>query len=119
MKSLFATITFLGGLAVVTALYVTRTGEVISVVARKDLPLLDPNTLVGKIGDRPTVIAVLPAGHSLPVIECHDRKSDIDVIAQYNGKRVVPGWSPGAYKLNRRAASMREAGAISTCLGLL
>jgi hypothetical protein len=62
---------------------------------------------------------MLPAGQSLPVIDCHDRKSDIDVVVEFKGKRVVAGWTPGSYKLVRRAASMREVGAINACLGLL
>ena len=118
MKSLYATLLFLVALIVVAAVVATRRGEVISLVAVQDVPLLDPTTLAGAIGDRPTTVAVLHAGQSVPVVDCRDRKSDIGLVVIHEGSSVVAGGTSNSYTLVRRAASMREVGAINACLGL-
>jgi hypothetical protein len=110
---------FFFALLVVAAIgYATREGEIITLVANQNVPLLDPETLAGRIGGLPTTIAALTPGQSLPVVDCHDRKSDIDLVVSYQGRNVVAGGSFKAFTLTRRPASMREAGAINACLGL-
>lgn len=118
MTPLRAVLFFFAVLAVAVVGYATREGEVITLVANQDVPLLDPGTLAGKIGDLPTTIAVLKPGQSVPVVDCHDRKSDIDLVVSYQGRKVVAGGSFKSFTLTRRPASMRESGAINGCLGL-
>jgi hypothetical protein len=71
--------------------------EVIVLTAIEDVQLVDPGTVVGKPIQ---VIGYLPAGTALPVSECRERKSDIDVIVITDGKPAV-AWK-GKYKLIRR-----------------
>lgn len=118
MRTLLATALFLSALTPVAVVVATRQGEVISLVAKQDVPLFDPNTLAGKIGNRPTTIAVLHPGQSVPVVDCRDRKSDMDLVVVHEGKQLVAGGTSGSYALIRRTVSMREPGAISACVGL-
>ena len=118
MTLLRAVLFFFAVLVVAVVGWATREGEVITLVANQDVPLLDPATLAGKIGDLPTTIAVLKPGQSVSVVDCHDRKSDIDIVVSYQGRNLVAGGGFKSFTLTRRPASMRESGAINGCLGL-
>ncbi len=65
--------------------------ELIRVRALEVVPLFDPETLAGSIGDAPKQVGQTKVGEELPVLACVDRKSDINVLAAYQGKVVAVG----------------------------
>ena len=99
----------------IAALFMFRS-EKLYVVALSDVPLYDPATLAGTPGTSPTVLGVMKPGESRPVVECLDRKSDIDVRVQFSEDQVaVAGWKPGAYKLRREEVKLWATGATNSC----
>jgi hypothetical protein len=91
--------------------------EVLRVRAIEVVPLFDPSTLAGKIGDAPKQVGELDVGEELPVISCEDRKSDINLHATYQGKVVAVGEWKAKVKLLRRKAFPWEQNATSSCRG--
>ena len=118
MTPLRTVLLFFAVLTVAVVGYATREGEVIALVANQDVPLLDPGTLAGKIGDLPTTIAVLKPGQSVPVVDCHDRKSDIDLVVSYQEGRQLPvAVSSRSHLLvaQRRCANLEQSMAALVC----
>ncbi|RCU45208.1 hypothetical protein DU002_15915 [Corallincola holothuriorum] len=88
--------------------------ESITVRAIGNVPLFDPNTLAGKVGDVPLEVGVLKPGDELQVIACVDSKSDINVHARYQGKEVAVGeWKEEIILLRRHAFPWEDSAIIS------
>jgi hypothetical protein len=99
----------------IAALFTFRS-EKLYVVALSEVPLYDPATVAGTLGTSPTILAVMKPGESRPVVECLDRKTDIDVRVQFSKDQVaVAGWQPGAYRLKREEVHLWAAGATNSC----
>jgi hypothetical protein len=95
-----------------------RAPEAIVVRAVGTVPLFDPNSLAGAIGDNPKELGVLRPGEELQVVECVDRKSDLNVHANYQGQVVAVGEWEAQVVLSRHHAYPWEHGAITSCRGL-
>ena len=91
--------------------------EVIKVRAVEVVPLFDPESLAGKIGDAPKQVGQMKVGEELPVLACVDRKSDINVHASYQGKVVAVGEWKAKVQLLRAHGYPWEQGATTSCLG--
>jgi hypothetical protein len=91
--------------------------EVITVRAVEVVPLFDPESLAGKIGDAPKQVGQMKVGEELPVLACVDRKSDINVHAAYLGQVVAVGEWKSKVQLLRIHAYPWEQGAITSCQG--
>lgn len=91
--------------------------EVIKVRALETVPLIDPDSLGGKIGDSPKQIGQLKAGEELPVSACVDRKSDINLYALHQGKTVAVGEWKARIQVVRDHAYPWEPGATTSCQG--
>lgn len=92
--------------------------EVVVVHAIDTVPLFDPNSLAGAIGDSPKVVGQLKPGEELEVIACVDRKSDFNIHASYQGQTVAVGEWKGEIVLYRHHAYPWQQGTITSCLGL-
>ena len=90
--------------------------EVIKVRALEVVPLFDPETLAGSIGDAPKQVGQMKVGEELPVLACVDRKSDINVLAAYQGKVVAVGEWKAKVQLLRTHGYPWERGATTSCL---
>lgn len=91
--------------------------EIVRVRAVENVPLFDPKSLAGQIGDTPLQIGELAAGQELSVVSCTDTKSDINLLAAYQDKVAVVGEWKARVQLLRRPAHPWEQGAISSCQG--
>ena len=91
--------------------------EVITVRAIESVPLFEPDSLAGKIGDAPKQVGQLSAGEELSVVACVDRKSDINVHAKYQGNVVAVGEWKAKVQLLRAHAYPWETGATTSCHG--
>jgi hypothetical protein len=100
------------------AIYVLPAAEVITAEGRRGTPLYDPGTVAGQLGSKPRVLGMLRPGEKLPVIGCDNRKSDIDIQVSYSGTVAVLGGGQGDFVLERKAASLWEENATTTCRGL-
>ena len=94
-----------------------NTAEVIKVRAVEVVPLFDPESLAGKIGDAPKQVGQMMVGEELTVVACVDRKSDINVHAAYQGKLVAVGEWKAKAQLLRVHAYPWEHGATTSCQG--
>ena len=94
-----------------------RAPEIIVVQALGTVPLFDPNSLAGAIGDTPKEVGLLKPGEKLQVVECVDRKSDLNVHANYQGQVVAVGEWKAQVVLRRHHAYPWEQGAITSCRG--
>lgn len=104
-------------IAAVAFLAATAEGEEIVVVAGSDVPLYDPTSMAGPIGTTLRTVGVLSAGSSAGVVKCDPRKSDIDILVQFNGTTAVLGGQLSEVRLHRTRASVWAAGVTSTCIG--
>ena len=68
--------------ALAMAMLVLLRAEKLHVVALTAVQLYDPATVAGKIGEQPKILGVMSPGDRLPVVECFDRKSDIESALQ-------------------------------------
>ncbi len=100
-----------------SAIALFGSAEVIKVRAVEDVPLFDPSSLAGQIGDQPKLVGLLKSGDELEVLECNPRKSDINVHATYQGKVVAVGEWKAKVRLIRVPAHRWQQGAITSCLG--
>jgi hypothetical protein len=91
--------------------------EVIKVRAVEAVPLFDPESLAGSIGDAPKQVGQLKVGEELPVLACVDRKSDTNLYAAYQGKVVAVGEWKARVQLLRSHAYPWEHGATTSCQG--
>jgi hypothetical protein len=91
--------------------------EVVKVRAVETVPLFDPNSLAGQIGDAPHQVGELAVGQELSVVSCTDRKSDFNILAAYQDKVVAVGEWKAEVQLLRRPALPWEQGAITSCQG--
>jgi hypothetical protein len=91
--------------------------EVIKVRALEVVPLFDPETLAGSIGNAPKQVGEMKVGEELPVLACVDRKSDINVHAAYQGKVVAVGEWKAKVQLIRAHGFPWERGATTSCMG--
>jgi hypothetical protein len=91
--------------------------EVIKVRAVESVPLFEPDSLAGKIGDAPKQVGQLSVGEELSVVACVDRKSDVNVHAKYQGKVVAVGEWKAKVQLLRSHAYPWEPGATTSCQG--
>jgi hypothetical protein len=91
--------------------------EVITVRAIESVPLFEPDSLAGKIGDAPKQVGQLSAGEELLVVACVDRKSDINVYAKYQGNVVAMGEWKAKVQLLRAHTYPWEMGATTSCRG--
>lgn len=91
--------------------------EVITVRAIESVPLFEPDSLAGRIGDVPKQVGQLNEGEELSVVACFDRKSDINVHAKYQGKVVAVGEWKAKILLLRARAYPWEPGATTSCQG--
>jgi hypothetical protein len=103
--------------AAVVAIGWTGSAEIITVRSVEAVPLFDPDTLAGKIGDLPKQVGLLKVGEELPVVACFDRKSDINLHATYQGREVAVGEWREKVQLLRRDAYPWQVGAITSCRG--
>ena len=92
--------------------------ERITVRAIGAVPLFDPMSLAGGVGDGPKPVAQLNPGEELEVIECVDTKTDVNLQARYRGQVVVIGEWKAPTTILRRHAYPWEHGATSSCRGL-
>jgi hypothetical protein len=99
----------------IAALFTFRS-ERLYVVALSEVPLYDPATVAGTPGTSARVLGVMKAGESRPIVECLDRKTDIDVRVQFSKDQVaIAGWKPSAYKLKREEVHLWATGATNSC----
>ena len=91
--------------------------EVILVRAIEDVPLFEPESLAGEFGRAPKQVGELKVGKELAVVECVDRKSDINVHAAYEGRVVAVGEWKAKVQLIRSPAYPWQRGAITSCQG--
>jgi hypothetical protein len=91
--------------------------EIIRVRAVEAVPLFEPESLAGKIGDSTREVGQLKVGEELLVSACVDRKSDINLYASYQGRVVAVGEWKAKVQLLRSRAYPWEAGAITSCQG--
>jgi hypothetical protein len=120
MRTRTPALLFLGCCALsifVIAVWCLGTAEVIRVKALEVVPLFDPESLAGRIGDSPKQIGLLKMGDELPVLACVDRKSDINVYATYEDKVVAVGEWMAKVQLIRADAHLWQQGAITSCRG--
>lgn len=103
-------------LAALVALWLSA-NEVLKVRALESVQLFEPESLAGKIGDAPTEVGQLKAGEELPVTACVDRKSDINLYAEYQGKIVVVGEWKARVQVARGHAYPWEPRATTSCQG--
>jgi hypothetical protein len=90
--------------------------EKLYVVALTEVQLYHPVSVVGEHNNLPRIVSVMSPGESLPVTECVDRKSDIEVRVEYAaGQTAIVGWKPGAYALRRQQVYLWSAGATYSC----
>ena len=99
------------------AIVLMNSAEVIKVRAVDDVPLFDPSSLAGQIGDEPKLVGLLKAGEELPVLACVDSKSDINVHAAYQGSEVAVGEWKAKVRLIRVKTPLWQQGAITSCRG--
>jgi hypothetical protein len=99
-------VSLIGAIALAAvAVWWLRAAEVIRVRAVEAVPLFDPESLAGGIGEE------------LPVLACVDRKSDINLHAAYQGKVVAVGEWKARVELLRSRAYPWERGATTSCQG--
>jgi len=79
--------------------------------------LYDPSSLAGRIGDSPRRVGMLVAGEEIQVLECVDRKSDINIHVMFNGSVVAVGEWEARIQLQRKRVLPWQHGATSSCLG--
>jgi hypothetical protein len=103
-------------LSLITAWWLNAS-EIIRVRAVETVPLFDPGSLAGKIGDSPKKVGQLEVGEELFVSACVDRKSDINLYAAYQGRIVAVGEWKAKVQLLRSPAYPWEAEAITSCQG--
>jgi hypothetical protein len=111
-------VSLIGAIALAAvAVWWLRAAEVIRVRAVEAVPLFDPESLAGGIGDGPKQVGNLKVGEELPVLACVDRKSDINLHAAYQGKVVAVGEWKARVELLRSRAYPWERGATTSCQG--
>jgi hypothetical protein len=115
MRSSYLAVTFI---LVLMLLWWLWAREIVVVRAIDTVPLFDPNSLAGTIGDSPKEVGQLKPGEELKVIACVDRKSDFNIHASYHGQTVAVGEWKGEIVLYRRHAYPWQQGAITSCLGM-
>lgn len=93
--------------------------EAITVRAIESVPLFEPQSLAGKVGDVPKQVGQLRAGEELLVVACVDRKSDVNLHATHQGKVVAVGEWKAKVQLLRSHAFPWEPGATTSCPGVL
>jgi hypothetical protein len=94
-----------------------NSSETVRIRAVETVPLFEPGSLAGKIGDSPKEVGQLKAGEELAVSACIDRKSDINLYAFYQGRVVAVGDWKAKIQLLRSQAYPWEEGAITSCQG--
>jgi hypothetical protein len=114
---LLASISVAVVLAALAAGWLSST-EILRVRALEAVPLFAPDSLAGHFGEAPREVGKLAAGEELVVVDCVDRKSDINVQALYQGKVVAVGEWKAKIKLLRSHAFPWEQGATTSCRGL-
>jgi hypothetical protein len=115
MRGSYLPVTFILSLMLIGWLWVR---EIVVVRAIDTIPLFDPNSLAGAIGDSQKVVGQLKPGEELEVIACVDSKSDFNIHASYQGQTVAVGEWEGEIILYRRHAYPWQQGAITSCLGM-
>ncbi len=105
-------------IGVIGAVATFTSAEVITVRASAQVPLYDPSTVAGPWGTVLKSVGTLKAGETLSVLDCDDRKSDIDIQVSFHGQVAVLGGRTGDYRLLRRKAHIWEPHAIRSCRGL-
>jgi hypothetical protein len=93
-------------------------GERIYVVADSDVPLYDPSSVAGPWRATLKTVGTLVAGAKAPVVECIDRKSNIDIRVQHRGTIAVIGGDLAQVKLHRSDAYLWQKGVTNSCRGV-
>lgn len=118
MRTTTLTLVLLGSLSGLSVFgWWLNAAEIVRVRAVETVPLFDPKSLAGQIGDTPLKIGELAVGQELSVVSCSDRKSDINLLAAYQDKVAIVGEWKAKVQLLRRPAYPWEHGAISSCQG--